>query len=172
MSQDSEKYILIGDPAQLPPTVMSARHEPVALEKSLMERLKDSNPAKDCHLLSIQYRCHPSISRFPSTAFYDSKLENDKSVVNRDDWITQTFPFLQSNHDKLGPVVFFDAENGKEKIMEGEVSCFNDIEAQIAMQLVDLIGNLVDEATFKSGRSLRHNTLFVGVISPYKKQAK
>ena len=63
----------MGDPEQLPPTLLSHAARAARLGQSLFERLR----AVHCHvtLLQQQYRMHPSISAFPSTHFYQAKLQ-------------------------------------------------------------------------------------------------
>ncbi|TFJ86328.1 hypothetical protein NSK_002536 [Nannochloropsis salina CCMP1776] len=66
--------ILVGDPRQLPATVMSPVLQKYKYDRSLFERLeKGGHPV---HLLRVQYRMRPPICRFPSHAFYQNKLLN------------------------------------------------------------------------------------------------
>ena len=67
------KCILVGDPKQLPPTVLSREAARFQYEQSLFVRMQGNHP-DDVHLLNTQYRMHPEISRFPSREFYDGRL--------------------------------------------------------------------------------------------------
>ncbi|GAA6017752.1 hypothetical protein JCM10207_000484 [Rhodosporidiobolus poonsookiae] len=67
------RCILVGDPLQLPPTVISSVSARGGYDRSLFVRVMQRGP-QAVHLLSIQYRMHPNISTFPSTAFYQSRL--------------------------------------------------------------------------------------------------
>lgn len=50
---------MVGDPQQLPATILSALAKEVAMERSLFERLQlQGCPVK---MLSVQYRMHPEI---------------------------------------------------------------------------------------------------------------
>ncbi|KAF7684672.1 hypothetical protein TCON_0137 [Astathelohania contejeani] len=72
-----KKIILVGDPCQLPPTLLS--NNP-AYEQTLFQRIeKTVNPL----LLSIQYRMHPSIAGFSNFYFYNNMIKTDNSVNNR-----------------------------------------------------------------------------------------
>ncbi len=51
----------MGDPKQLPPTLLSRAAEAARLGQSLFERLQRAGAAV-C-MLRVQYRMHPSISR-------------------------------------------------------------------------------------------------------------
>ena len=59
-----KKILLVGDPLQLPATVISGRAASAGYDRSLMTRLMN-----DCgwpnHMLDEQYRMHPDIARFP-----------------------------------------------------------------------------------------------------------
>ncbi|KAH9466503.1 hypothetical protein Pst134EB_001556 [Puccinia striiformis f. sp. tritici] len=70
---NATQCILVGDPMQLPPTVLSQTASRSGYDQSLFVRMQRNAPDA-AHLLSIQYRMHPSISTFPSKAFYDSRL--------------------------------------------------------------------------------------------------
>lgn len=53
------RVVMVGDPQQLPATILSALAKEVAMERSLFERLqKQGCPVK---MLSVQYRMHPEI---------------------------------------------------------------------------------------------------------------
>jgi hypothetical protein len=55
------QVVLVGDPRQLPPTVLSRAADAARLSQSLFERLQSAG-CRVC-LLSRQYRMHPAISR-------------------------------------------------------------------------------------------------------------
>ncbi|KAJ3025695.1 UNVERIFIED_CONTAM: DEAD-box type RNA helicase [Siphonaria sp. JEL0065] len=69
----AKKCILVGDPMQLPPTVLSPTAKKFGYENSLFQRIMGMYGDSVC-LLSIQYRMHPNISAFPSAQFYNSRL--------------------------------------------------------------------------------------------------
>lgn len=96
------KCILVGDPKQLPPTVLSREAARFQYEQSLFVRMQANHPA-DVHLLDTQYRMHPEISSFPSKAFYDGKLLDGPDMLS-----IRTRPWHKS--DILGPYRFFDVQ--------------------------------------------------------------
>lgn len=63
--------ILVGDPQQLPPTVLS-KAACAGLSQSLFERLQLGGAA--AAMLRFQYRMHPAISAFPRDFFYRQEL--------------------------------------------------------------------------------------------------
>lgn len=60
----SGRVVLVGDPCQLPPTVLSKAAEASMLAQSMFERL--ARGGWPVQLLQEQYRSHPAISAFPS----------------------------------------------------------------------------------------------------------
>ncbi|KAJ1888140.1 DEAD-box type RNA helicase, partial [Kickxella alabastrina] len=64
-----ERCILVGDPNQLPPTVLSQTAAQYMYNQSMFVRIQKNSP-QSVSLLSIQYRMHPEISVFPSRLFY------------------------------------------------------------------------------------------------------
>jgi hypothetical protein len=56
----------VGDPNQLPPTVLSQAAGAACLSQSLFERLQKAGA--HVNLLDLQYRMHPAISRWVTTA--------------------------------------------------------------------------------------------------------
>ncbi|XP_046463247.1 uncharacterized protein LOC124209338 isoform X2 [Daphnia pulex] len=77
------KLILIGDPKQLPATVLSKVAQKKGFAQSLFNRfysVRDEN--KDgVIMLTTQYRMVSSICEWPSRYFYAGKLETDESLI-------------------------------------------------------------------------------------------
>jgi superfamily I DNA and/or RNA helicase len=69
-----ESLLLVGDPQQLPATVKSREAVDLGLSISLFDRL--SLMGMKPMLLDTQYRMHPDICAFPSTAFYHGLLKS------------------------------------------------------------------------------------------------
>ncbi|KRH94636.1 tRNA-splicing endonuclease positive effector (SEN1) [Pseudoloma neurophilia] len=136
------KIILIGDPRQLPPTVLS-KSKPYA--SSLFDRLMKSQPVL---LLDVQYRMHPEIADFPNKYFYQSMLKNDISVLKRQN------PYATF----LKPMSFLKTQSNDNS---DQNSYANSGEARIVLEIVKelMIRNQKYNLTSK-----------IGIITPYKAQ--
>ena len=77
------------------------------LGRSLFERLSNLGQAK--HLLSIQYRMHPSISSFPNSYFYDNKIFDSPNVKEKNN----EKRFLPGR--MYGPYSFINVLDGREE---------------------------------------------------------
>jgi len=148
----TRQLILVGDHRQLPPTVTSQRAEEGGLEISLFERLLSNGlPA---HMLTTQYRMHPTIREFPSSRFYENRLEDGCTSADR----PPAAGFLWPDWDK--PVAFVPV-HGSEMEEESGSSRSNMDEAAVVIRIVnDLLapGDLTPED--------------IGVISPYAGQVR
>lgn len=148
------KCILVGDPKQLPPTVLSRDAARFQYEQSLFVRMQVNHP-EDVHLLDTQYRMHPEISLFPSDAFYDGRLLDGPGMGK-----LRTRPWHES--DVLGPYRFFDVQGVHQSAPRGH-SLINLAEVDIALKLFDRL------ITDWRGYDFRGR---VGIITPYKSQLR
>ncbi|CEJ59782.1 hypothetical protein PMG11_08389 [Penicillium brasilianum] len=148
------KCILVGDPKQLPPTVLSKMASKFQYEQSLFVRMQKNYP-KDVHLLDVQYRMHPDISAFPSLTFYDGKLQDGPDMDK-----LRVRPWHQS--ELLSPYRFFDVQGMHHSAPKGR-SLINYAEVQVAMQLYDRLVTDVKDYNFANK---------IGIITPYKGQLR
>ncbi|KAJ3678320.1 hypothetical protein LUZ60_002123 [Juncus effusus] len=150
------RCVLVGDPQQLPATVISKAAGTLLYSRSLFERFQQAGcPTM---LLSVQYRMHPQIRDFPSRYFYQGRLTDSESIVNLPDELYYK-DFL------LKPYVFYDITHGRESHRGGSVSYQNVHEAQFALRLYEHLMKFV-----KSNGNGKKVT--VGIITPYKLQLK
>ena len=77
MQHHCSSLVLCGDHKQLPATVLSKSATKHLYNRSLFERLYQSG--HPVHFLDKQYRCHPDIYGYPSSAFYSGNVENGRS---------------------------------------------------------------------------------------------
>jgi len=146
------RVILVGDPEQLPATILSRRALEAGLNQSLFERLYRlfkydlNNPIR---MLNIQYRMHDEICRFPSMHIYRSKLKTDKGIHQK------RKKFL------LKPYAILDVNQGKEELDAHTQSYGNPMEADIIVCLVQFINERA-KVPFNQ----------IGIITPYSYQVK
>ncbi|AAG09081.1 Similar to tRNA-splicing endonuclease positive effector SEN1 [Arabidopsis thaliana] len=145
------KCIMVGDPKQLPATVLSNVASKFLYECSMFERLQRAG--YPILMLTQQYRMHPEICRFPSMHFYDNKL------LNGVDMSSKSAPFHENHH--LGPYVFYDIVDGQEHRSGDSSSVCNEQEAEAAVQLLRFFKKRYP-SEFVAGR--------IGIITPYKRQ--
>ncbi|OTA93398.1 hypothetical protein M434DRAFT_73253 [Hypoxylon sp. CO27-5] len=146
------KCILVGDPKQLPPTVLSQSAARYGYDQSLFVRMQRNHP-DDVHLLDTQYRMHPEISLFPSQEFYERRLVDggDMRRLRHQPWHQSAL---------LGPYRFFDVKGIQEKGRKGQ-SLVNLEELKVAMQLYERLMTDYPQTDFKGK---------IGIITPYKAQ--
>ena len=81
ITRGCRQLVLVGDHKQLPPTVISKVAEDGGLGRSLFERLIECG--LEAHMLTTQYRMHPTIREYPSARFYDGRLDDGCSSEER-----------------------------------------------------------------------------------------
>lgn len=148
-----KRCIMVGDPNQLPPTVLSGAASNFGYNQSLFVRMeKNSLP----YLLDVQYRMHPAISKFPSAEFYNGRLKDGPDVeeMNVRPW---------HNEASMAPYRFFDIVTGRESQNSKSMSYVNMEEIRVAIELIEGLLNKYERKVDFSGK--------IGLISPYKEQA-
>ncbi|XP_078697928.1 putative helicase senataxin isoform X2 [Branchiostoma floridae x Branchiostoma belcheri] len=145
------KLILVGDPEQLPATVLSKKAQDLNFRQSLFERLYrvfKPRPDNPVLMLDTQYRMHPAICAFPSHNFYCGRLRTDKAVA--EDRHSCSFkPYLVFN--------MLDGREQESRLKAGGI--YNHTEAVMVVQLV---------MALKENPAI--DTRNIGVITPYQKQ--
>ncbi|CAM8913512.1 unnamed protein product [Rhodiola kirilowii] len=119
--------VLIGDEKQLPAMVRSNISASVNFGRSLFERLVLLGHRK--HLLNIQYRMHPSISRFPNKEFYNNLILDACSVK------TRSYEKQVLDGRMYGTFSFINVSDGKEEFDAG-YSLTNTMEVAVAFSIV------------------------------------
>lgn len=146
------QLILVGDHRQLPPTVISRVAEDGGLSIPLFERLLENGV--EAHMLTTQYRMHPTIREFPSAQFYDNRLVDGCSAADR----PPAAGFLWPDWDK--PVAFVPVHGAEISEETGSSRSNIDEAAAVISILNDLLlpGDL--------------NPNDIGIISPYSGQVR
>ncbi|XP_006829844.3 uncharacterized protein LOC18425215 [Amborella trichopoda] len=149
------RCVLVGDPQQLPATVISQAAGTLLYSRSLFERFQQAGCPTI--LLSVQYRMHPQIREFPSRYFYQGRLTDSESVLNLPDEVYYRDPLLR-------PYNFYDIMHGRESHRGGSASYQNVHEAQFALKLYEHLQKIV--------KASGGGKVTVGIITPYKLQLK
>lgn len=146
------KCILVGDPKQLPPTVLSQSAARFGYDQSLFVRMQQNHP-QSVHLLDMQYRMHPQISRFPSTEFYEGQLKDGQDMLQ-----LRQMPWHENR--LLSPYRFFDVHGVQEKGHKGQ-SLVNVRELEIAICIYETFSARYRDYDLRGK---------IGIITPYKAQ--
>ncbi|XP_009615515.1 probable helicase MAGATAMA 3 [Nicotiana tomentosiformis] len=154
LSNGCKQVFLVGDPVQLPATVISPIAGNFGYCVSLFERLQRGG--YPVQMLKTQYRMHPEIRNFPSREFYKEALEDGPDVEE------QT---KRSWHEYrcFGPFCFFDIHEGKESQPSGSGSWQNVDEVEFVLAMYHKLVSRYPE--LKSSSRL-------AIISPYRHQVK
>ncbi|XP_032113571.1 probable helicase senataxin isoform X4 [Sapajus apella] len=151
------KLILVGDPKQLPPTVISMKAQEYGYDQSMMARfckLLEENVEHNMISrlpilrLTIQYRMHPDICLFPSNYVYNRNLKTNR----------QTETIRCSSDWPFQPYLVFDVGDGSER--RDNDSYVNVQEIKLVMELIKLIKDKRKDVTFRN----------IGIITHYKAQ--
>lgn len=115
----AEKYVLAGDPFQLPPTVLSPQAEKLGFNKSILEVCFEKS--NSVYLLNTQYRMRRAIAGFSSEFFYKGELQTPLHLENL------------GNH-----VTFFDTAGSGNEEQRGTlgVSLMNEGELELVQKII------------------------------------
>ncbi|MEG1543911.1 MAG: AAA domain-containing protein, partial [Tannerellaceae bacterium] len=151
----ADRVILAGDHQQLPPTIKCIEAARGGLDHTLLEKVATGKP-EVVSLLTVQYRMHDDIMRFPSRWFYHGKLQSAPEVKHRGILEYDT------------PMVWIDTntdtdDTGEQQQGEG-MSRLNKTEAeQLVSNLKSYVEKIGKERVLDEG-------IDFGLISPYKAQ--
>ncbi|KAL9691011.1 hypothetical protein QQ045_011428 [Rhodiola kirilowii] len=154
LSNGCKQVFLIGDPEQLPATVISPIAVKFGYGKSLFKRFQSAG--YEVKMLQTQYRMHPEIRSFPSKEFYHDALKDadDIGIQTKRPW---------HRYQCFGPFCFFDIHQGVESERSGKGSWVNEDEVEFVINLHEKLVSRYTE--LKSSSRL-------AIISPYKHQVR
>ncbi|KAL2713828.1 helicase SEN1 [Vespula squamosa] len=138
--------VLVGDPNQLPATIISQQAKRFGLDQSLFSRIQNAfqrlknNPII---MLTTQYRMTYAISYFPNKYFYGGKLKNEVENI-------LTFPFHNYR------VFNINSNQNTDKFS-------NTIEAEFISNIILCMMNNINLKKWESNIS-------IGVLTPYNNQ--
>ncbi len=148
----SKLCVLVGDPKQLPATVISKVAQKSRYDQSLFQRMVTLGVPMQ--MLNVQYRMHPKICAFPNAMFYDNQLQNGSTVLA--DKYTKKF------HSDLpfSPFLFCNCTSAEE-VDKRTFSTMNRGEANLAADVVLEFFRRFGVDAVPGG---------IAVITPYKRQ--
>ena len=80
MQYGARHCVLVGDPRQLPATVISTLAAECRYDRSLLERVSLEGENGNAIQLNEQFRMHPLIRQFPSNYFYNGQLQDAPDI--------------------------------------------------------------------------------------------
>lgn len=128
------RVLVVGDPMQLPATVLSPMAKKFRLDRSLHQRLMQCN--YPFTMLQEQYRMRREISKFASNQFYEGKLRNSEKVEKS--FYVSPCPLLEPSQD---PFLFQDVHGREEQKGNGSIQNLAEAKA-----VVEWIGKLKAKA--------------------------
>lgn len=148
------KCLHVGDPKQLPATIISQAAQERQYDQSMMSRLMEIH-GQGFQMLDVQYRMHPAICAFPSKQYYGTHLHSESSLAARPS------PLLSKPIDSAfkAPCVFFDVRGAEQRHVGFSRSIQNETEAK---QLIEALSCLMPHL----------NGITVGVITYYAAQVR
>ncbi|KAJ3026723.1 UNVERIFIED_CONTAM: hypothetical protein HDU68_005188 [Siphonaria sp. JEL0065] len=144
LKNELKTLVLVGDTKQLQGTVFSEDCQAVGFATSLFARLeRNGHPVQ---MLDTQYRMHPSIAGFSSSAFYQNRILNGPNVSSGKSW-----------HSEFAILQFFE-HRGSKAIINNSGSSQNQTECElICLQLFKFL-------------ACTNEKLEIGVICPFTAQ--
>jgi len=161
----SSKFILVGDPCQLPPLIHSRSAKQNGAQISLMERLSKSYP-DSLRQLQIQYRFNNDITALANHLIYEGKMisgekNGDQKLLSvHKEWkFSESQVWLNDAIDPSKTITFIDtsAKLGLENKIEGR-GYTNPTEVDIVKYLV------------KRLNVMKVKKDCIGIIAPYRAQ--
>ncbi|XP_010267333.1 PREDICTED: probable helicase MAGATAMA 3 isoform X2 [Nelumbo nucifera] len=154
LANGCKQVFLVGDPVQLPATVISPTAERFGYGMSLFKRFQRAG--YPVQMLKTQYRMHPEIRSFPSREFYNEALEDGPDVKDQTERSWHAYRCF-------APFCFFDIEEGIESQPSGSGSWINVDEVEFILLMYHKLVTRFPE--LKSSSRL-------AIISPYRHQVK
>ncbi|XP_013379222.1 DNA replication ATP-dependent helicase/nuclease DNA2 [Lingula anatina] len=163
------KFVLVGDPKQLPPVVQSTEARELGMDESLFMRLDNTGATYE---LNLQYRMNSSIMRLSNELVYEGALKCGSQDVaearlqlsNMEDVraeLSGMMPAWLECALSPQPVLFLDTDNiSATESYDAQGLVKNDLEAEIVCQLA--------KCFLRGGLSPQE----LGIIAPYRNQVK
>lgn len=139
--------------------------EALEYDISLLERLYTKQNAEGIMktMLNVQYRSPERLNRFPSTEFYEGRLQSSISDLQSLETLTKSnFPWPQDNG--VLPSVFIQCSAEEDM---GRMSKSNTIQADVVEHVVSLLTTVRVEE-----QESTHSDVSVTILTPYTRQVQ
>ena len=175
---NSKKFILVGDPAQLAPVIISQEAKNAGLDQTLFELLMNKD---NCIELTIQYRMNSEIMRIANACTYNNQLTcGSQEIANATLNLNDCVKLIDSDNEiefdtnerwletclskqiDLS-VIFLNTDSREEEAVhrfDGNGEVYNEFEINI---LIKILKYLIDQ-NYPSNK--------IGIISWYQRQVK
>jgi len=157
MQHHIKHAVLIGDPNQLPPTIISKVAQNYLYEQSLFKRIQNCRPDL-VKMLDVQYRMHPMISQFPRQYFYENRLKDHESMLAK-----RTRPWHQDPAGRFPPFLFLDVKGQERLNRDRGLSLVNEAEVGAIAQIIRSLCFSYPEIIF---------AYKLGIVTPYRGQVR
>jgi len=152
-----QRMLAVGDPLQLPPTIMSRHAADMGLSTSMHERLMNQC-GKNFFMLDHQYRMNAQISLFPCNQFYSGRIMNGKNVACKTYTSNIELP-------RMSPYSFINISGGEYQMQPGG-SYANEAECVAVVKLVEKIAkHSAQVPDWHSTDKLRIITFYQGQVT-------
>ncbi len=150
----ARKFVLVGDPEQLPPVVKSAKAKSMGMDVSLFSHLQDEDNTLP---LTVQYRMNSQIQKVANFMTYQGQLEcgNDQVAEYQLD-LSLDWPLFLPPEAKCESLAFFDTSNLDFMEAKDELGISNSGEAEFVARLAKFV--------------VRQNQISLGIIAPFRAQ--
>ncbi|CAH0546293.1 unnamed protein product [Brassicogethes aeneus] len=146
-----DKFVLVGDPKQLPALVNNPQASTLGYSKSLFQRiLENFHRNTPVRMLRHQYRMHEEICRFPNNKFYDGKLISLPNFENK-------------IKPAIKPYLVFAIKDQKENSLKTQSLYENEKEVAFVKELIRVLTSSQITSTCP---------YTIGVLTPYSAQKK
>ncbi|VDP88300.1 unnamed protein product [Echinostoma caproni] len=118
-----EATVILQEPNRLHPNILFTMEPEIENTLNFLDigmRFRTTNPESE---LKTQYRMHPELPKFSNSVFYDNRIENGVSAVERK--ACSRFPWPDANNP-----TFCYAVRGEEDRTAEDMSCYNPKEAE------------------------------------------
>ena len=108
-----KRIVVVGDPMQLPSTVIDPLNQRAGYGESWMGQVH-KHYHSTVHLLNIQYRMDPAILLFPNRHFYSDQIRSGGNVYGRLPFVENPFQFIDTEKTGSQEKVGFSWRNSYE----------------------------------------------------------